>query len=235
MTKNNIYQYSVLGALLDGICQTGPLLQKALVHGDHGLGTVPGLNGEVIIVDGNAYHFPPGEKIRTVQSSHALPFVMMTRFEPTFQKTFRSLSMNSLPEALNPLLPSRQNCFLSIRLHGILKDINFRVIAGQCRPREPLSELAKRQELVSLEDIEGTLFGFWSPAFSGGFSVAGFHLHFLSKDRTRGGHVTGFTGEVSLQAAVIDKYTVELPHNEDFNQEIIHGGREAELHAAEGG
>ena len=235
MATNNIYQYSILSALLDGICQTGTALKDTLAHGDHGLGTVPGLNGEVVIVDGKAYHFPPDAELRKVEVSDTLPFVMITRFEPTFQKAMSSLSMTSLPEALNPLLPSRQNCFLSIRLDGMFRLITFRVIAGQCRPREPLSELAKRQQIVSLESIEGTLFGFWSPAFSGGFSVAGFHLHFLSKDRTRGGHVTGFTGDVSLQAAVINKYTVELPHSEEFNQETIKGAREAELHAVEGG
>ncbi|KAJ5293641.1 hypothetical protein PENANT_c002G11015 [Penicillium antarcticum] len=235
MATNNIYQYSILSALLDGICQTGTALKDALAQGDHGLGTVPGLNGEVVIVDGKAYHFPPGEQLRRVEVSDALPFVMITRFQPTFQKALSSLSLTSLPEALNPLLPSQQNCFLSIRLDGVFSQLTFRVIAGQCRPREPLSELAKRQEIVSLENIEGTLVGFWSPAFSGGFSVAGFHLHFLSKDETRGGHVTGFTGDVSLQAAVIDKYTVELPHNEEFNQDVIQGAREAELHAAEGG
>jgi alpha-acetolactate decarboxylase len=196
---------------------------------------VPGLNGEVIIVDGKAYHFPPGEELRKVDACDVLPFVMITRFKPSLHKTLSALSMAALPEALNPLLPSRQNCFLSIRLDGSFSNITYRVIAGQCKPREPLSELAKRQQSVSLENIAGTLFGFWSPAFSGGFSVAGFHLHFLSKDRARGGHVTGFTGDVNLQATAIDKYTVELPHNDEFNQEIIKGAREAELHAAEGG
>jgi alpha-acetolactate decarboxylase len=235
MAVNNIYQFSILGALMDGICQTGIRLQDILSHGDHGLGTVSSLNGEIVIVDGEAYHFPPGQELRMVGVSDVIPFVMVTRFRPTVEKTLSSLTMNSLPHALEPLLPFRQNCFLSIRVDGQFKNIMFRVMAAQSKPRESLVDLAKEQKVVTSSSIEGILFGFWSPAFSGSFSVAGFHLHFLSKDKSQGGHVLGFdASQVKLQAAIIAEYSVELPQSEEFNEEPIKSSQDAELHSVEG-
>jgi len=38
-------------------------------------------------------------------------------------------------------------------------------------------------------DTEGTLVGFYTPAFMGSLSVPGMHLHFLSADRKTGGHL----------------------------------------------
>lgn len=236
MSINNLYQYSILGALMDGICQTGTRLQDVLSYGDHGLGTVSNLNGEIVIVDGEAYHFPPGQQLRKIGPSDVLPFIMITRFKPTIEKTLSYLTMALLPHALDPLLPFKQNCFLSVRVDGKFNNIMFRVIAGQSKPREPLVDLAKRQKVVTSNNSEGVLFGFWSPTFSGGFSVAGFHLHFLSKDKSQGGHVLGFdANHVRLQGATITEYTVELPQSKEFNEEPIRISQDAELHAAEGG
>jgi len=43
------------------------------------------------------------------------------------------------------------------------------------------------------EDVAGTIVGIWSPAAASGLSSAGFHFHFISDDRTKGGHVLDFS------------------------------------------
>lgn len=202
MSVNNIYQYSVLSALQYGICQQGATVQTILSKGDHGLGTVSGLNGELVIIDGDAYHFPPNSKLRKAHGTDTVPFIMVTRFQPTLTKTLPSLTLGSLQQELSPLLPSKQNCFLSVRVEAFFQHIACRVIPCQTLPREPLGELAKRQHMHNLKNAHGILFGFWSPAFSGGFSLPGFHLHFLSEDRSQGGHVMEFEAQkAQLKAA----------------------------------
>lgn len=119
MSVNNIYQYSVLSALLYGICQQGSTVQTILSKGDHGLGTVSGLNGELVIIDGEAYHFPSNGKLRKVHGSDIVPFTMVTRFQPTFTKTLPSLTFGLLQQELSPLLPSKQNCFLFVRIEAL--------------------------------------------------------------------------------------------------------------------
>lgn len=235
MSVNNIYQYSVLSALLYGICQQGSTVQTILSKGDHGLGTVSGLNGELVIIDGEAYHFPSNGKLRKVHGSDIVPFTMVTRFQPTFTKTLPSLTFGLLQQELSPLLPSKQNCFLSVRIEALFQHIVCRVIACQTVPHESLGELAKRQHMHNMDNMQGTLFGFWSPAFSGGFSVPGFHLHFLSEDRSQGGHVIGFEAQnIQLEAAVIGEYQIELPGHEEFNQDVIANVAEEELKKAQG-
>ncbi len=44
--------------------------------------------------------------------------------------------------------------------------------------------------MFELEQQQGSLVGFWSPPYMGtALTVPGFHLHFLSADKERGGHV----------------------------------------------
>ncbi|KAF9887352.1 hypothetical protein FE257_010347 [Aspergillus nanangensis] len=144
---NNLHQYSILNALMHGICETGPPLSTHLTHGTHGLGTVPSLNGEIIILANEAYHFPPSSTTpRKLSPTDPLPFLMITNFQPTFAHTHPTpLSMTSLPSALSPVLPSQQNRFIAVRVEGEFTRLVFRVIPAQETPREPLRELARRQ------------------------------------------------------------------------------------------
>jgi alpha-acetolactate decarboxylase len=67
------------------------------------------------------------------------------------------------------------------------------------------------------EDVEGTIIGFRTPKNWQGFGVAGEHLHFITKDRSAGGHVLEVTGKGEMQMAVASNVHVELPTGDDFN------------------
>jgi acetolactate decarboxylase len=52
----------------------------------------------------------------------------------------------------------------------------------------------KAQQVVhALDDIDGTLIGFRFPAAATSVNVPGWHFHFLTADRSRGGHVLSLT------------------------------------------
>ena len=59
----------------------------------------------------------------------------------------------------------------------------------QLPPYRPLDEVVADQHVFEIADVEGTLVGFRFPAYADGVEVGGYHLHFISADRTRGGHV----------------------------------------------
>lgn len=40
-----------------------------------------------------------------------------------------------------------------------------------------------------LENVSGTLVGFWTPSYARTINVPGYHLHLLSDDHQHGGHV----------------------------------------------
>lgn len=52
-------------------------------------------------------------------------------------------------------------------------------------------------------DISGSLVGFKFPAYADGINVAGYHFHFVSDDRSVGGHVLGL--ELDTGSLYIDE------------------------------
>lgn len=52
--------------------------------------------------------------------------------------------------------------------------------------------------------ISGTIVGFWSPGFASAFDIPGYHVHFISAGRQRGGHLLDLEGG-RLKARVEDR------------------------------
>jgi acetolactate decarboxylase len=50
-------------------------------------------------------------------------------------------------------------------------------------------EVMKNQPIFDLSDVQGTLLGFRFPDYAQGLNVAGYHFHFITADRSSGGHV----------------------------------------------
>jgi acetolactate decarboxylase len=62
------------------------------------------------------------------------------------------------------------------------------------KPYRPLTEVIKEEQVVNtLSEVDGTLIGFRFPVTASSVNVAGWHFHFLSSDRTWGGHVLTLT------------------------------------------
>ncbi len=77
----------------------------------------------------------------------------------------------------------------AIRLDGRFELVRARSVPRQEPPYRPLTEVVADQHVFELADVEGTMLGFRFPTYVEGIEVAGYHLHFVSADRSRGGHV----------------------------------------------
>jgi acetolactate decarboxylase len=66
-------------------------------------------------------------------------------------------------------------------------------------------------------------------------TVPGYHLHFISRDRTQGGHVLSFEiGDARCEIDLLDQYFLKLPANtEDFAQTDLSKDRGKDLEEAE--
>src|ERR687894_1559995 len=60
-------------------------------------------------------------------------------------------------------------------------------------PYPPLVEVVKNQPTFELRDVAGSLVGFRFPDYAQGLNVSGYHFHFITADRSAGGHVLGCT------------------------------------------
>jgi acetolactate decarboxylase len=82
--------------------------------------------------------------------------------------------------------------------------------------------------------VEGTLAGFRSPTYAQGIGVAGFHLHFLRKDKQAGEHALDYelrSGRVRLHGDL----RVELPMSAEFLKANFEDqARNQKIKAAEG-
>lgn len=223
MAPNELFQYSIISALMDGVASKGLPLATLLSHGDHGLGTFRHMVGEMIVLDGELYHMKSDgstARVDAAASDDIAPFAMVTRFEATAAATAPLSSKDDVSAVLTRLLPRSRNHFVAVRLEGgRFGSVTVRTAAGQTEPRQGLAEVGRNQTSHTFEGEAGTVVGFRSPPFvDGGLGVPGVHLHFITADRRRGGHVLALDtagADVRVLAAELTTVHLELPVGDD--------------------
>ena len=77
-------------------------------------------------------------------------------------------------------------------------------------PYRPLADVMKAQQVVhTLVETDGILIGFRFPAAASSVNVPGWHFHFLSADKTRGGHVLSLTTGAAV--ALLEEFCAGVP------------------------
>jgi acetolactate decarboxylase len=184
-----LFQASTIDALLDGAYEGDLRFDELAAHGDLGLGTLNGLDGEMIAIDGRFYRADVDGVVGEVEVDARTPFAVVTDFEPTIDRPLGGpLDHAELLAGLDELIPAdAASC--AIRLDGRFELVRARSVPRQSPPYRPLTEVVLEQHVFELADVEGTMLGFRFPDYAEGIEVSGYHLHFISADRSRGGHV----------------------------------------------
>jgi acetolactate decarboxylase len=78
--KHSLYQVSTATALVEGVYQGAVQVSTLREHGDLGLGTFEGLDGEMVIVDGHVFQVSSDGSVREVQDDVLSPFAAVTAF-----------------------------------------------------------------------------------------------------------------------------------------------------------
>ena len=124
------------------------------------------------------------------------------------------------------------NYLYAVRADALFRSITVRSV----RPQEPgtrLVDAVRTQTVRTFEDCEGTVVGFFTPEFLAHVGVPGLHLHFVTEDRTAGGHVLALTAERgTLMADETMRLSLALPDTEAFRRAAL-AVDEVELEAAE--
>ncbi len=232
-----LFQASTIGALLDGSFDGDVTFAELGERGDLGLGTLNGLDGEMIALDGEFFRADVDGAVTPVGPAERTPFAVVTRFEPTVEaEVAAGLDHEEILTALDELAPAGESSF-AVRLDGRFATVRARSVPRQEPPYRSLSEVVADQHVFELTDIEGTMVGFRFPAFIEGIEVAGYHLHFIDADRRRGGHVLGSHSASSLRAQIdtSDDLHIELPPAVDLTDPDLAAETHAAIDAAERG
>jgi acetolactate decarboxylase len=208
-----LFQASTIGALLEGAFEGDLSFAELAEHGDLGLGTLNHLDGEMVALEGEFFRADVEGRIWPVGPEERTPFAVVTRFEPTVDARLPAAgrSHEELLACVDELVPAdASSC--AIRLDGLFPLVRARSVPRQNPPYRPLTEVVADQHVFELADVEGTMLGFRFPSYAEGIEVGGYHLHFISADRDRGGHVLGSrTGELRVRIDPSDDLHVELP------------------------
>lgn len=214
---HEIFQVSTMSALVEGILDGDTPYRELMLHGDFGLGTFNGLDGEMAAVDGAFFHMYGDGSIKPVNPDDLTPFAAVTFFSGDAEvDVAEPQTRDELLAAVDATVPS-ENLFYAIRIDGTFSYVTTRTAVRQERPYPSLLEATGGQVENRFDNVKGTIVGFRAPHYAQGMTVAGYHLHFLDSDRARGGHVLDFV--IESGSVLVDEDTdvhLEMPTSPMF-------------------
>jgi acetolactate decarboxylase len=212
-----IYQVSTLPALSSGVFDGDVTIADLTRYGDFGLGTFNGVDGEMIVLNGNVYQVKADGVARIAEASTQTPFALVTPFKADITAAIdTSMTCKELENLLDTLLPSK-NTFYALKVEGRFQSLVVRSEARQQPPYPTLSEVLADQIVFDLGQTSGTMVGFWFPEYAEGVNLPGYHFHVVSADRNRGGHVLDCrVQQADISIDISDQLTVDLPEDRAF-------------------
>lgn len=127
------------------------------------------------------------------------------------------------------------NIFCGIKIHGTFSQMKTRSVPAQEKPYPPLTEVVKSQPVFTMENVSGTIVSFRCPAYVKSLNVPGYHLHFLSDDLTRGGHILDLTiGKAAGSIDTCNKLFLIVPDEDNvLTQRLLDIDHSKELEQVE--
>lgn len=198
--KDLLYQVSTFGALAAGDYDGQGTILELSKQGDFGIGTFQGLDGEMILLNGDFFQVKANGEVLNLSQASGIPFAQVTYF--TQDKVFipsQELDYRQLTQYLDKLLPTK-NIFFAIKIEGIFKYVQTRSVYKQTKPYLQLSQAVLGQKIFDSYNLSGTIVGWRSPKYLDTLTVPNYHFHFISADRKFGGHLLDFkTQEVKIK------------------------------------
>ena len=235
-SAHEYYQTSLLSAVMQGVYDGDLSVGALLDHGDFGLGTFNALDGDMIVLDGVAYRLTADGQATPADDGALTPYAAVIRFEPGTALALQAPIAKPAFEAGLDALAKSPNLFYAICFTGRIGHIRYRNMRRQTPPYKPLLDVVKTQAEFERSDLDGTILGFRCPDYAVGIGVPGYHLHFLSEDRSTGGHVLDYAltaGQVEIDHT--SSLHLELPETRSFSEANLEAGSRADdISRAEG-
>ncbi|MBR0261660.1 MAG: acetolactate decarboxylase [Selenomonadaceae bacterium] len=218
--RETIYQVALLQSLAMGYFDGSISVKDLKTHGDTGIGTFEGLNGEMIVLDGVVYQANQDLKINVMGDKETVPFSNVTFFDKDFSVKLSNVADKAAFEKiLNEHVNKHgRNSFYMVKVSGTFNEILIRSEAGAKEPYPTLVEALKTQKEITPKNISGTIVGLYCPDFMSSLNSTGWHFHFISADKKIGGHVLDLnlkSGEVQFDKT--DAFKMDLPKKNNFH------------------
>jgi acetolactate decarboxylase len=128
-----------------------------------GLGTLNGLDGELIVIDGQAWKANRDCRLIRAPGSSRTPYAVVVPFSPGPPVTLRGpLQYAALGKAVGHRLEATIRP-VAVRIDGRFEHVRVRSVPRQRRPYPQLAEALAQQRISDLHDVPGTMVGFGFP------------------------------------------------------------------------
>jgi len=211
--QRTITQISSFSTLASGGYDGRIPLEKLLSYGNFGLGTFHGLDGEMIVLDGHVYQVRSDGRVQKPSiETTTTPFASVIHFHKEYDKDLPlDATLEQIKAATESMIPNLDD-FCAVKVSGQFKYLKTRSVPIQTKPFPPLEEVLKTQSIFEFRNVEGTMVGFRSPVGAGSIVPAAFHFHFISEDRSFGGHVLEFVAKTAkLEIQRVDQFNLFMP------------------------
>lgn len=219
---DRFYQVSTLNSLMLGNLSGVISINELLKNGDYGIGTCEGLDGEMIVIDGTAYNGHASGAVQKYHNDDKVAFASVCRFSE-HTKSFIIKDINNLKELTKKMTQlikeeyKNKNVFYIVKIKVHTNYVKFRSCYKQNEPYRTLMEIMPSQVKFEYNNISGDIIGVFCPDYVDKLNMPGWHFHFISDDKTKGGHLF----DLSFAEAQIDidqktQYEIILPTNNKF-------------------
>jgi acetolactate decarboxylase len=212
INRETVYQLAAFNTFSTGKYSGFITYNQIEQHGNFGIGTFDGLNGEMLAFDGVFYQIPSDGVPRVADSAQTSPHATVTYFDPDLTYSVSNLNYTGLKSYLDSQLATSEDTIYAIKVAGNFSYIQARSPAKQSEPYPNLTDALKTQSVFNFTNVEATAVGYLFPSSMNGVDPAGYHLHIITDDKTAGGHLLECQIEnASIQVDIIKNYTLILP------------------------
>lgn len=215
---NRLFQYGVADAFVGGLYRGTMPVGDLKLKGDFGLGAPDMLDGELTVLDGKVYQTKAtGETFEKENDfKTSMSFVTFFKADTTINVESQ-IDEDALLELVGGLLTNK-NAMYAVKISGEFSHVRTRAFPPvEKEPFPVITTIFHRQKFFDFSDTEGTLIGFHLPEYLNGINSKGFHFHFLSTDRTQGGHVLDFNGKnLKIEISEQKSFELNIPTDDAF-------------------
>ena len=236
VNENNLFSAGLASAFIGGLYDAYYPYKQLKQHGDFGLGAPARLDGELLVFNGHLYQTQSSGKTTEIADTGKTPYAVVCFFKPV--KVFKHtgiLNKAAFYSYLDSLL-TNQNGIYAIHVSGKFRLVKARAFPPVEKPYLPLASMLDRQHFFDHADMNGDLIGFRIPKLIEGPHIAGYHFHFLSADKTFGGHVVDLTAEdITVEIDPLSSFTFDIPQTAEFDHFDFAKDRKEEIKSVEKG
>ena len=223
--RETIYQVALLQSLTQGYYDGIIKVSELKEHGDIGIGTFEGVNGEMIVLNGTVYQALGDGSVQEAADDETVPFSNVTFFDKDGSLELSGINdVNALKEKLNAMVEGNgKNLFYFVKMSGTFEKMNVRSEIKQEKPYKTLDKaLETHQREFNYDNITGTVVALYCPDYMNGLNTPGWHFHFISDDKTKGGHLLDLQfANATAEYDATPQFEMCLTDNGDFQKMVL--------------